>query len=112
MYFLRIKLLYSWRMVGKVMERTHAAGIHSLKTVNDMVDTDRVFRQDIDYLGVKLGCGLSKPEKLNNKQGFTRDEAMILAGIDVTRRKVSREFYGNFEAVQFNRMYQSKIYIS
>lgn len=54
-YFLREKTNLSLKQIGLLFGgRDHTTAIHSIKTVNDLLATDQLMRDDVDYIRRKL----------------------------------------------------------
>jgi hypothetical protein len=71
MYFIRDK--YSMMSLdkigslfpGRTGRKDHATVIHSIKTVNNGIDTDPIFRSEIATLDINISSGIFQPEKCN-----------------------------------------------
>ncbi len=49
----RIKMLYpnfSWREIGDFFSKDHATALHSIRIVNDLMETDKQFNQKVQNI--------------------------------------------------------------
>ena len=54
MYFCRHKTEWSYREVGNLFNRDHASVVHAIKSVNDRLDTEKVYKQDFENIEILI----------------------------------------------------------
>lgn len=58
MYFARKKTKASLSQVGTYMSRDHATVLHAIKTINNLIDTDRMIKYEINKWDAMINLGL------------------------------------------------------
>jgi len=65
MFYLKQNTKLSLAQIGAMFRKDHATVLHSIKTVNNLADTDKCYRQDLKAIAKKIELRLFEETPIN-----------------------------------------------